>query len=125
MNRRLVVLALVVACGLALRMYGLRLGVPVFLVKYGGSALWGTMVFCLVALACGRGDVRAAAIAFALSVAVEFFRLYHMPVLDAFRLTLPGALLLGRIFSLWNILAYGAGIALGLAVEQAGLTRPS
>ncbi len=26
--------------------------------------------------------------------------------LDAFRLTTAGALLLGRVFSLWNILAY-------------------
>jgi hypothetical protein len=35
------------------------------------------------------------------SVAVEFSRLAHVAWLEAFRLTTPGALLLGRFFSLW------------------------
>jgi hypothetical protein len=39
--------------------------------------------------------------------------------LDEFRLTLAGALLLGRIFSAWDILAYGAGIGLGMLLDFA------
>ncbi|MGB7120435.1 MAG: hypothetical protein WBE02_11960 [Bradyrhizobium sp.] len=30
----------------------------------------------------------------------------------------PGALLLGQIFSLWDILAYGAGIGLGFVLDR-------
>jgi hypothetical protein len=49
--------------------------------------------------------------AIAIAICVEFFRLYHQPKLDAFRTTLVGQLLLGRIFSLWNVVVYAAGIA--------------
>jgi hypothetical protein len=62
---------------------------------------------------------------------VELFRLVHAPWLDAFRLTLAGALLLGRIFSPWNVLAYGVGIALAMLLDRFGAaaftkaTRPA
>jgi hypothetical protein len=37
---------------------------------------------------------------------------------------LPGALLLGRIFSGWNMLAYGVGIGLGVWLDRsAGADR--
>jgi hypothetical protein len=38
--------------------------------------------------------------------------------LDAFRLTLPGGLLLGRIFSAWNMLAYGVGIIFAVGLDR-------
>ena len=53
-----------------------------------------------------------------IAVFVELFRLVHAPWLDDFRLTLAGALLLGRIFSAWDILAYGAGIGLGMGLDR-------
>jgi hypothetical protein len=53
-----------------------------------------------------------------IAIGVELFRLIHAPWLDAFRLTLPGALLLGRIFSPWNMLAYGVGIALAMGLDR-------
>jgi hypothetical protein len=34
-------------------------------------------------------------------------------------MTLAGALLLGRIFSPWNMLAYGIGIGLGMLLDRA------
>jgi Protein of unknown function (DUF2809) len=37
----------------------------------------------------------------------------HTTWLDDFRLTTLGALLLGRVYSLWNMLAYAAGISWG------------
>jgi hypothetical protein len=55
----------------------------------------------------------------AVAVAVELIRLVHTPWLDDFRLTLAGALLLGRIFSLWNLVAYAAGIVLGAVADRA------
>ena len=119
----------IIVCGLALRKFGLGLGLPSVLVKYGGSMLWGTMVFFLVAIAVpDRSRWRMALISALLAVCVELFRLVHTPWLDDFRLTTAGALLLGRVFSPWNMLAYGAGIVLGMQLDRLGrsaLTRLS
>ncbi|UVD59107.1 DUF2809 domain-containing protein [Rhizobium sp. Pop5] len=118
--RRLATLLFVIALGLALRRFGYAIDLPFIVVKYGGSALWGAMVYLLLALFFGR--LRPAAIvamALFVTISVELFRLYHTPWLDAFRLTTAGALLLGRIFSLWNILAYVIGIAMACVLDQA------
>jgi hypothetical protein len=53
-----------------------------------------------------------------IAIVVEFSRLVHTPWLDAFRLTTAGALLLGRIFSLWNLVAYAVGIAFGVWIDR-------
>ena len=109
----------IIVSGLALRGYGSGLGLPALIVKYGGSMLWATMVFFLVAMAAPvRSRWSVALMSAAIAVCVELFRLVHAPWLDAFRLTMAGALLLGRIFSLWNLLAYGVGIALGMLLDR-------
>ena len=109
----------IIAAGLALRGLGLGLGLPAFAVKYGGSILWGTMVFFLIAVAASNlSRPRIALIAAVIAVGVELFRLVHTPALDVFRLTLAGALLLGRIFSPWDIIAYGVGILLGALLDS-------
>jgi hypothetical protein len=119
----------VIVCGLALRGFGRDLGLPAPVVKYGGSMLWAAMVFFLVAISASNLSRRSITlIAAAIAVAVELFRLVHAPWLDAFRLTTTGALLLGRVFSLWNMLAYGIGIALAVWLDrftvQASTKRP-
>lgn len=77
------------------------------------------MVFFLVALTLPHRPRRQVAlIALAIANCVELFRLVHTPWLDAFRLTTSGALLLGRIFSVWNMVAYAAGILLGVAIDR-------
>ncbi|MEA2917024.1 MAG: hypothetical protein QOJ15_9105 [Bradyrhizobium sp.] len=109
--------------GLALRGFGFRLGLPGFIVKYGGSVLWATMVFFLVAMAArARSRWSVAVISAAIAVGVELFRLVHAPWLDDFRLTMAGALLLGRIFSAWDMLAYGVGIVLGVLLDCLALS---
>ncbi|QIO98959.1 DUF2809 domain-containing protein [Bradyrhizobium symbiodeficiens] len=109
----------VIVCGLSLRWYGFPIGLPAFIVKYGGSLLWATMVFLLVgALLPQLTRTQIAAIAAMIAVAVEFSRLVHAPWLDAFRLTTAGALLLGRIFSLWNVVAYAVGIVFGAWIAR-------
>ena len=95
----------IVVLGLALRRFGFGIGWPAFIVKYGGSR-WH--------VACASA---------AIAVAVELVRLVHTSRLDDFRLTLAGALLLGRIFSPWNILAYGGGIWLAVCLDR--LATPS
>ena len=114
----------VIACGLSLRWYGFPLGLPAFVVKYGGSLLWATMVFLLVGVLLPRlTRSQLAAIAMVIAIVVEFSRLVHTPWLDAFRLTTAGALLLGRIFSLWNLVAYAVGIAFGVWIDWLAAMR--
>ncbi len=47
-----------------------------------------------------------------IAIGSEVFRLYHAPSLDMFRHTLAGALLLGSVFSVWNMLDYEIGIGI-------------
>jgi hypothetical protein len=122
--RRLGMALAIIACGVVLRLGGYEIGLPYFLVKYGGSTLWGAMVFFLIAMLLPRQPLgRLAILAIVIAALTEFSRLYHTPWLDEFRLTLAGALLLGRIFSWWNIVAYGLGIALAAFFEARRLTR--
>ncbi|ARQ09817.1 hypothetical protein NXC12_CH01773 [Rhizobium etli] len=117
---RLAAVLVVIAAGLALRRFGYTVNLPFVVVKYGGSTLWGAMVYLLAALVLGKSPRSVIAVmALFMAVAVELFRFYHTPWLDAFRLTTAGALLLGRIFSVRNILAYAIGIAAACAFDSA------
>ena len=112
-----------IAAGLAVRFA--PLGLPLFVVKYGGSMLWALMVYWIVsALLPSWRFLAVALVAGTLTTAVEFFKLYHSPGLDAFRLTLPGVLLLGRFFSVWDIGAYWPAIVIGAFVDQRIRRRP-
>jgi hypothetical protein len=114
----------VIVCGLSLRWYGFPLGLPAFVVKYGGSLLWATMVLLLVGVLLPRlSRAQIAVIAMVIAVVVEFSRLVHAPWLDAFRLTTAGALLLGRIFSPWNMVAYAIGILFGVWLDRLAAMR--
>jgi hypothetical protein len=120
---RICLCLVIMALGLGLRRFGLGLGLPGLIVKYGGSALWATMVFLLVAIAApALSRWRIAAISAVIAIGIELFRLVHAPWLDAFRLTLAGALLLGRIFSPWDLLAYGFGIASAIVLDRFGIS---
>ncbi|MGJ4895678.1 DUF2809 domain-containing protein [Bradyrhizobium oligotrophicum] len=116
---------IMIALGLGLRFHGLGLGLPAFIVKYGGSVLWATMVhLLLVALLPLMSWRLIGGLAIAIAAIVEASRLIHTPWLDSFRLTLAGALLLGRIFSLWNIAAYVVGVVIGIWIDRCA-TRPA
>ncbi|MBB4954173.1 putative membrane protein [Agrobacterium vitis] len=106
--------------GLSLRHFGYQAGLPFIIVKYGGSLLWGAMVYLLVAvLLVPRAQYQIILTAEILAIMVELVRLIHTPWLDEFRETATGALLLGKVFSLWNILAYTMGIVLAALIHQA------
>jgi hypothetical protein len=110
--RRLLSLALMTATivgGILWRFAPLHL--PWFAYKYGGSALWAIALYWLLAaLLPRRPPFQLALIAATIAALLEFSRLDHLPALDAFRLTLPGKLLLGRVFSVRNITAYWLAI---------------
>jgi hypothetical protein len=106
-----------IAAGLALRL--IPLGLPFLVTKWGGSLLWAGMVYWLLAaLLRGRKTAILALAAGILAALVELTRLYHSAGLDAFRLTLAGKLLLGRMFSYWDIVAYWAAILLAALADR-------
>ena len=117
--RQIVAAAIVAVCGVVWRLA--PLGLPPFWVKYGGSILWGAMVLLIVGVfdPRPRPSWTTSAVAAVIALAAELFRLYHAPALDAFRLTLMGGLLLGHVFSLWNVVAYWAGIVVALPLRAA------
>jgi hypothetical protein len=87
------------------------LGLPWFVVKYGGSTLWAVMVYWVLVLVWPRSrPLVLASIAGGIALLVELQRLYHAAWLDAIRVSLPGILLLGRIFSVRDIVAYWLAI---------------
>lgn len=107
-----------IAAGLTLRL--VRLGFPSAVVKYGGSILWALMVYWFIMAIRPRWPpTRSALVSSVVALSVELFKLHHAPALDAFRLTLPGKLLLGRVFSSWDLLAYAAAILVGLLLDRA------
>jgi hypothetical protein len=117
--KRVIVLALVIAAGVALRFHVPGFHIPAFWVKYGGSALWAAMFFFVVALLLrARPRSQVLYIAALICVLIECVKLVHTPALDVFRLTAAGAWTLGRVFSPWNFLAYGVGLALAFGLDR-------
>ena len=111
-----------VLLGLAWRLAPLHL--PPLLFKYGGSALYAIMLYWLFVAALPRaGALRIALYALVTVTAIELFKLFHTPALDAFRLTLPGKLILGRIFSLGALAAYTLAIALSALIDYHRTSR--
>jgi hypothetical protein len=110
-----------VALGLGVRFA--HLGLPWVVMKYGGSMLWAVMIFWILSALAPRWPlVRVALVAGTVATAVEIFKLYRSPGMDAFRLTVAGKLLLGRIFSGCDIAAYWVAVGAGVALE-AGIRR--
>jgi len=117
LTRSIALILITVAVGLGIRL--LPLGLPQFLVKYAGSMLWALTIYWIVSTLAPRLRLPvAAAVSGCIATAVEFFKLYHSPAMDAFRLTLPGMLLLGRYFSVRDIAAYWIAICLGALLDK-------
>ena len=113
----LTLLLFTILAGLATRFA--HLGLPTIVVKYGASGLWALMIYWIVSTILSTRPVTTVAfIASAIATIVEFAKLIHFPALDAFRLTLPGILLLGRFFSLWDLVAYCVAIIFGALVDR-------
>ena len=92
--------------------------------KYPGDALWALMVsFAWYALRPRARSTVVGACALATCVAVEVAKLWQAPWLVAFRHTNFGHLLLGHVVSWQNLVAYGAGVLVGVAVDRLILRR--
>lgn len=113
-----------VAAGLTVRFAPLGLPWPVM--KYGGSTLWAVMIYwVLAALLRSWKPVWLALLGCGLATLIELSRLWHPLSLDAFRMTLAGVILLGKYFSVWNIVAYWVAIVLGALADQHLIRRGS
>jgi hypothetical protein len=113
----LVLLLVTIVAGLIVRMVPMDL--PPLVEKYGGSMLWALAIYWLASTVLSRGTlITPAMIAGLAATAIEFLKLYHPPDLEAFRYTLPGTLLLGRIFSFSDIAAYWFAIIVGAFLDS-------
>ena len=118
----LILLLITIPIGLAIRL--LPLGLPWFLYKYGGSVLWAIALYWLLAAILPKLRPQAfATLAIAIATLLELSRLIPIAPIDAFRLTFAGKILLGRFFSLKNILAYILGIILTATLDYAFIAR--
>ena len=94
------------------------LGLPGFVVKYAGSMLWALMIYWIVSAVLPTWRLWVVAVvAGGIATGVELFKLYRSPGMDAFRVTMPGMLLLGRYFSWWDVVAYWVAIGVGVVVD--------
>ena len=120
--RSLALCFVTIVAGLTIRLVPLEL--PAFIVKYAGSTLWAVMIYWIVSALLPAWRLPSTGIlAGLIATAVEFFKLYHSPGIDAFRATLPGRLLLGRYFSGWDIVAYWLAIGAGAWADSSILRR--
>ena len=117
---------LVIAIGLASRRGYVPF--PAVLGNYPGDALWAWVVLLCVAWV--RPSIARAQLAgwsLVIAFAIEFLQLYQAPWMQALRANKLAYLVLGNGFDPLDLVAYAAGIALGLAVdrgwERAGLRR--
>ncbi len=120
-TRRRIVCAMLavatIAIGLTWRLVPLGMSAPV--VKYGGSLLWAAMLYWVAGVLLPRtSSNRIGTVAGVIALAVECLKLIHTPELDAFRETLAGRLLLGRVFSGWDLVAYLVAIEIVSRVDR-------
>lgn len=80
-----------------------------------GDLLWATTVCYLISAVMPRAARwRRGAAALAFSYLIEIYQLYHRPWLDRIRDNPVGHLVLGSTFTWTDLLAYTAGVALGI-----------
>ncbi len=114
--------AVAICMGLGWRL--LPLPLSPFAWKYGGTGWYGVMLYWLVASVCPRTRTGVvAAWALLLAFAVETSKLVHWAALDAFRTTLAGKLLLGRVFGVGALLAYAVVIGAMAVADRYQRTR--
>ncbi len=86
--------------------------------KYPGDALWALMVFLGLAFLRPRASAgRLSLWAFGTSCAVEFSQIYQAPWINGVRHTTVGHLVLGSVFSWFDIAAYAVGVLLGAGLD--------
>jgi hypothetical protein len=113
----LALLLITIPIGLGVRLLPLHL--PWFLYKYLGSTLWAVALYWFLATLLPRlRPIAVATLAIIIATLVELSRLVPIAPIDTFRLTFAGKILLGRYFSIKNIIAYILAITLTAALDS-------
>ena len=113
----LLLLLLTIPIGLAVRLLPLHL--PWFLYKYLGSTLWAIALYWFLATLLPKlRPLSVATLAITIATLLELSRLTPIAPIDDFRLTFAGQILLGRYFSLKNIVAYALAIVIAAALDR-------
>ena len=108
---------LVIAIGLASRRGYVPF--PAVLGNYPGDALWAWVVLlCVAWVRPAITRIRLASWSLVIAFAIEFLQLYQAPWMQALRANKLAYLVLGNGFDPLDLVAYAAGIALGLAVDR-------
>lgn len=111
-------IAIVIALGLASRSKSLEPFFPFLIREYAGDTLYALMMFLGVGFLFPRLSTwRVAALAFGVSVFIECSQLYYAPWLDAIRQTRLGGLILGFGFLWSDLLCYAVGVGVGVMLE--------
>ena len=99
---------------------------PAWFQDAGGGILYvGLLAVILRVLSPKMSAAKTAALALALTAAVEFSQLLTHPAAIAIRSTLPGRLVLGSTFSWWDFPPYFIGAALSKTFAKKILDRRS
>jgi hypothetical protein len=110
-------LGAVVVLGLGSRKYPALF--PAVLDQYPGDALWALMVYLGWAFWRPRASrASIGVLAFSTSCLVECSQLYQADWLNVIRATTLGYLVLGSTFVWQDILAYAAGIVVGVVIDR-------
>jgi hypothetical protein len=108
----------VIALGLTSRTKSLQPHLPHFISEYAGDTLWALVVFFGFGLLFPKLSTwRVAALASGFALIIELSQLYHAAWLDALRHTRLGGLALGYGFLWSDLVCYGVGVLLGIALE--------
>jgi Protein of unknown function (DUF2809) len=113
----LALLLITIPIGLGVRLLPIHL--PWFLYKYLGSTLWAVALYWFLATLLPKlRPIAVATLAITIATLLELSRLIPITPIDAFRLTFAGKILLGRYFSIKNIIAYILAITLTAALDS-------
>lgn len=111
-------IAAVIALGLASRAQATQPFLPQFINEYAGDTLYALMVFFGIGFLFPKLSTwRVTALSFGVSVLIECSQLYHAPWIDAIRQTRIGGLILGFGFLWSDLVCYAVGVACGVLFE--------
>jgi hypothetical protein len=105
-----------IASGLVVHETGL--GLPPAARDFAGDAIWAVMIFGWVGVFRPRDGLAARmGVAVAICWLVEFSQLYRDPLIDGWRRSYIGSLVLGSGFDARDLVAYVVGVAAGASLE--------
>jgi hypothetical protein len=119
-RRRLTCLAimlLLIPLGLVCRF--VPVGLPLLIVKYGGSFLWAATVYWFIAFFLARQRPFALGlVALVVTTAIEFLKRVQSPQFEIIRDTFFGKVILGRYFSYTDIAVYWLAVFICVGIDE-------